>query len=152
MSVVGSLRPAGLGFAPKRTRDGEKQTCGMHGCREVPTGRKPYCIEHLDQLPYVQWLMGELHRREEEADQAAKRRPIDPDGPLARDIRGQLALHGTMTFGRLSRELLVSVPEIETYVRALERAGIVETSKLRDRQGRVRPTVALTGQGLRAAS
>ena len=56
-----------------------------------------------------------------------------------------------MTFGRLSRELLVTVAEIDSYVRALERAGIVETSKLRDRQGRVRPTVALTGQGFRAA-
>jgi len=151
MSVVGTLRPGGVGFAPKRTRDAERQMCGVRGCKEVPTGRKPYCIDHLDQLPYVQWLLGELHRRDEEADQAAKRRPIDPDGPLARDIRGQLALHGTMTFGRLSRELLVSVAEIETYVRALERAGIVETSKLRDRQGRVRPTVALKGHGFRAA-
>jgi hypothetical protein len=151
MSVVGTLRPAGVGFAPKRTRDGERATCGVHGCRTVPTGHKPYCIDHLDQLPYVQWLKSELARRDEDAVKAARHRPIDPEGPLARDIRGQLALHGTMTFGRLSRELLVSMPEIASYVKALERAGVVETAQLRDRQGRVRPTVALTGQGFRAA-
>src|SRR5699024_7291150 len=114
MSVVGTIRPSGRGFLPKRSRDAERAGCAVRGCNQVPTGRKPYCIDHLEHLPYVQWLKDELARRDEEADRAAKHRPLDPDGPLARDIRGQLEIHGMMTFGRLSRELLVSMNEIET--------------------------------------
>jgi hypothetical protein len=145
MSVVGTIRPVDVGFTPKRLRDPERASCGVHGCVEPTTGRKPYCIEHLDRLPYVQWLKGELARRDADADAIARHRAIDPEGPLAREIRGQLALHGSMTYGRLSRELLISVTEIGSYVRALERAGVVETSVLRDRQGRVRPLVSLVG-------
>src|SRR5437588_695993 len=71
-TVVGTLRPAGVGFAPKRSRDAERAACQVRGCTQTPTGHKPYCIEHLDELPYVQWLKSELARRDEDAHKAAK--------------------------------------------------------------------------------
>ena len=45
---------------PQEARTG----CGVVGCTNETNGRKPFCIDHLDQLPYVKQLRAELSRRE----------------------------------------------------------------------------------------
>lgn len=109
-----------------RALGGVLMTCAIRGCRILTNG-KPYCIEHLDALPYVRRIKSELSKPDTTAS-----------GHLAQDIRAQLALNGTMTYGRLSRELFAPMNRIAACVKVLERSGVVGTSPLRDRQGRVK--------------
>ena len=46
---------------PRRKRCDEPRTeCSVLGCANATNNRKPYCIDHLDRLPYVQKIKAEL--------------------------------------------------------------------------------------------
>ncbi|MGE0707195.1 MAG: hypothetical protein AB7N76_16720 [Planctomycetota bacterium] len=38
-------------------------TCTVPGCGQTTTGGKPFCSEHLDQMPYIQGLIDRLASR-----------------------------------------------------------------------------------------
>ncbi len=49
------------GARPKRCEE-PKTSCSVAGCPEPTNGRKPYCLVHLDRLPYVRKIRAELAR------------------------------------------------------------------------------------------
>jgi hypothetical protein len=89
--------------------------CSVMGCPNDTKGRKPYCIAHLDHLPYVKQLKAELARHA--------------------DLLDHLAANGPATIGRLARVSCVSIAELEPSVADLERAGVVETETVAARHG-----------------
>ncbi|HZU99633.1 MAG TPA: hypothetical protein VFF73_23180 [Planctomycetota bacterium] len=125
---------------PKRLREA-RTSCTVAGCPNDTNGRKPFCIEHLDRLPYVQELLAELSRREVGIDGAGH----------AEDVLDHLELHGTATLGRLAREVHVPKKKLETCVAALERAGIVETEQRPARHGHKLQVVKLARARTRVA-
>src|SRR4051794_13760763 len=81
-----------------------RAVCGADGCGRPTTERKPFCIEHLDRLPYVEELQAQLLKREQEEQAASGKqawRAVDPEGSRAREIIDQLAVRGAQTPKRL---------------------------------------------------
>lgn len=102
-------------------------TCAFSGCHEPTRERKPYCTEHVTELPYVQTLLTRLEEREREVAEVAKRgyRAVDPDGLNAAEILLQLALFGERTVPRLCRDLQLELAVAEGFAYALARRGLV---------------------------
>ncbi|MBI3724771.1 hypothetical protein HY251_12575 [bacterium] len=77
----------------------------MAGCGHATTERKPYCIGHLDRLPYVRDLQAQLAEREAEEVAATTRKgwkAVDTFGSRAKEIVDQLAVKGAQTPKRLA--------------------------------------------------
>ena len=131
-----------------------REVCRVQGCGHVTTERKPYCIEHIDRLPYVQELQAELaHRDAEEVAAASRRgwRAVNTDGSRAREIIDQLAVKGAQTPKRLAITVEIRPNSLENYLGALERAGLVKTLTLGSRRGTPRKVVTLTNEGQKKA-
>jgi len=127
---------------PKRPRDA-RTTCTVVGCANDTNGRKPYCIDHLEYLPYVKELLAEVARRETPGAN-------DTSGP-AEDILDHLEVHGASTIGRIAREVRIPKKRLEPCVAALERAGIVETKQVAARHGHVLHVVSLVSHSREAS-
>ena len=64
---------------------GDQRICRVRGCVQLTSERKPYCVAHISNLPYVKGLLEELARREAEdavARQDKAGLKVDPDGVL----------------------------------------------------------------------
>ena len=46
--------------AQKKRSEEARTECSVSLCPNATNGRKPYCLEHLDRLPYVQKILTEL--------------------------------------------------------------------------------------------
>jgi hypothetical protein len=122
-------------------RHPKRGDCGVVGCPGTTTGNKPYCLDHLDELPYVRRLKGEIARRDGEASGAV---PADPEGPTAAEILRLLAMLGPMSPGRLSREVELAPKLVEKLVQGLEARGAVAVAIVRTDGGRRRRVVKRT--------
>lgn len=128
-----------------------RQHCLAAGCGKPTTERKPYCMAHLDHLPYVRELQAHLAGLEGEAIVAAQSaRKIDIDGLRARDIIEVLAHHGAMSPKRL--RIVLSDPSLSDsavhgYLVALERAGLLKVLTLGSIRGTPRKVVTITAAG-----
>ena len=141
-------RSAGRRPAPAR------EVCRVQGCGHVTTERKPYCIDHLDRLPYVRELQAQLSSRDAEEVAAASRkgwRAVDPDGSRAREIIDQLAVKGAQTPKRLAITVELRPGSLENYLGALEKAGYIKTLTLGSRRGTPRRVVTITDEGKKEA-
>lgn len=141
-------RAEGSRLSPRR------DVCQVLGCGRSTTEHKPFCIDHLERLPYVRDLRGTLHGRESEELEATRAkgwRAVDIGGSRAREILDQLAVKGAQSPRRLAITVEVRPAALESYVQALEAAGLVETLLLGSRRGTPRRVVALTPRGASAA-
>jgi len=88
---------------PKRRRRPQPRNkhpldpCSVVGCKNTPSERKPYCIDHLDRLPLTSQLMQEVARRDAEVKRAAagEWQHIDTNGSVAEEILDLLYAEGT---------------------------------------------------------
>ena len=101
--------------------------CEADGCNQATRENKPFCSDHVDQHPYVQAILATLAGDEEEIEriQARGKKAVDTDGSLVASILLQLEQNGERTLERLSRDLWVDKPIVETAVRELAKQGIV---------------------------
>lgn len=102
-------------------------TCSKRGCFEPTRERKPYCTEHVNELPYVQSVLAKIEERDRELAAVAKRgfRAVDPEGLNAAEILLQLSLFGERTVPRLCRDLQLELDVAEGFAYALARRGMV---------------------------
>ena len=132
-----------------------RECCRVPGCGHATTERKPYCIDHIDRLPYVKELQAELaHRDAEEMAAASSRRgwkAVELEGSRAREIVDQLAVKGAQTPKRLAITVEIRPNSLENYLSALERAGLVKKLTLGSRRGTPRRVVTLTTEGQKKA-
>jgi hypothetical protein len=150
MSMLDRRRTRGSSRRPVPARE----LCHVEGCGHVTTERKPYCIDHLDRLPYVRELQAALFSRDQEEQAAFNRkgwRAIDTDGSRAREIIDQLAVKGAQTPKRLAITVEIRPGSLESYLGALEKAGLVKTLTLGSRRGTPRRVVTLTEDGQKKA-
>lgn len=79
------------GLVARRRVPGAQETCEI--CRKPTTGRKPFCTEHVDRLPYAAWLLEvESETRKVLVRSIGSARHVDTDGEIARDILRALAI------------------------------------------------------------
>ncbi|HBP22474.1 MAG TPA: hypothetical protein DEA08_32430 [Planctomycetes bacterium] len=105
----------------------EALTCEHPGCLEPTRERKPYCSDHIDDLPYIQELVARICERDEELERVARRgwKEVDPQGLTASEILLQLSLYGDRTVPRLCRDLQLDIDVAEGFAMALARRGMV---------------------------
>jgi hypothetical protein len=114
---------------PEHSRSGDKRVeCTAPGCHQLTTGRKPYCLDHLDNLPYVHWLKTELERRRSGAATGSM--------DAVADIVEHLEVHGAVTLGALAREVQMPMKRLDSCVAKLQKAGLVEKDTLAKKRGR----------------
>ena len=122
----------------------ERRACGVEACGQATADQKLFCVDHLQKLPYVRALTAELSRRMAEVTAAAKRgqTPVRSSS-VTHDVAVQVALHGALTVGRLGIAAQIPTRAVESYVRALERDGVVSVLMLGSPRGRLRRIVTL---------
>ena len=138
-------------------RDLPRDPCLFAGCGNTPTGRKPYCIEHLDRIPGAADLMREVGRREGEIARAAlgQWRHIDTSGSVAEEILDLLHAEGPLKVTTILSRIVFDVDGedarrtlVLSYCRALGLA--VET--VRDDRGHKLEVVSLSERSRGIAS
>jgi hypothetical protein len=114
---------------PGKRRD--TRHCELNGCKKATTGRKPFCTDHLGQMPYVQGLQEEILRREDEWDRVLRRgaREVDPTGTTAHELIQYLKVHSERTIRRMAKDLSMDLELLTPYVNALRRLGWVRVTK-----------------------
>jgi hypothetical protein len=125
----------------RRRHESTRGECQFVGCHTPTTGNKAYCLDHLEEIPYVKRLLAELARREQDASRARARNEVDVEGPSASEILHQLEVHGPLTAGRLAREVELPPNELARFLPALERRGWIAVDVVRDERGKRHRTV-----------
>jgi hypothetical protein len=123
-SKLGALRPGMFSNASdQRTR-----TCSVDGCFETTRERKIYCTDHVEQQPYIQELLAQIHERESEDNKVMMEGPsaVNMGGITIKEILLLLKQRGPRTEERLTRELHLEKSMVHNYVVALNKKGIVE--------------------------
>ena len=133
----------------RRPGDGNKVPCTEPGCENQATGRKPYCIDHLDKLPYVANLKSLLQVVNEEEVEADSLRPkfrhINVEGVRCQEIIDQLQL-GAVSPKRLALKIAMKPSVCDNYLRRLKHEGILKVLTLGSRRGTPRKVVMLTSE------
>lgn len=100
----------------------ELSRCKVPACPHTTTGRKPYCYDHLDRLPYVREVMARLARKDE---------------PEFRDeeILALLGIAGALTVPRLALEVGMEDEAVEERLTALAGRGLLTVEPMGGRYG-----------------
>lgn len=115
--------------------DLKAQRCEASGCNATARG-KPFCEDHLDELPQVRALRESIARLEAERERVLRGKPVALDGPILDEVTASFADGGgiVLTQRALARRLLgdpdgddKAGPErIDALVSQLVRAGRLE--------------------------
>lgn len=134
-------------LVPTRKRK-KPRHCERADCSEATREGKPYCSDHVGELPYVQAVQARIAAREQEHDAVARRgaRAVDPYGPTARDILLSLWINEERTVARLARELNLDFQMVQHYVKRLARAKLIELIPARRGAGKARLVPALAAE------
>lgn len=129
----------------QRRKRKKPRHCDMEGCSQATREGKPYCSDHVEELPYVLEVQQRIAAREDEQAEAAKRgaRAIDPYGPTARDILLSLWVNGERSVARLAREMNLDFQLVQEYVKRLKKAKLIEQIPARRGAGKAKLTPEL---------
>lgn len=105
----------------------EGRRCQKRGCRSTTTGGKPYCSDHLTELPYIARLREMLEEAEEEGSDEALE-PVNVGGTIAQDLR-RLLTTGPKTVDLLANRLRLAPGVVLRHVKAMEQAGLVRRER-----------------------
>lgn len=132
---------------PRDPRDRQpRDRCRAGGCERATTERKPYCIDHLELMPYVANILKQLAERD--AQDAAGWRTSNVNCIRAREIATLLALHGAQTeHGLASRLADITLKALRGYLMLLEEAGYAKRFTFKDRHNRRCKAASLTPEG-----
>ena len=107
--------------------------CGVAGCPEFTTKKKPFCLAHLELIGHAERLKTEIAVREAEQKavlEAAERgwEKVDVQGSISRDILSILETQGPQSVGGLARTVAIDPRTARSYVAALKKAGFVKVT------------------------
>ncbi len=88
--------------------------CRVKDCGKTTTWQKPYCIEHLDLIPYVQEI----------------RREIASPTMLEGDVLFCIQYGGAQTIGSISKDVRARITVVEKVVRRLVKKGLLRQVRI----------------------
>lgn len=93
---------------------------------------KPYCIAHLDLLPYPRAVRRSLEARQAEVARVREggARAVELRGSRAREILALIDVHGAFTRHGLERAVELPSCAMESYLAAMEAAGLVRVERV----------------------
>lgn len=122
------------------------RVCQAAGCAEVTKEEKPYCVEHLDELPYVQEVKARIAARYAEASEALRTGRFELKAPRVREVVSHLTKKA-IPLRRLRIELDMPRAVAGFYVEGLLRHGMIKVMVLGSRRGIAREVIDLTEAG-----
>ena len=107
--------------------------CEHGACDKATREGKPYCSKHLEAMPYAAEVIRREQANGEEIAQAKRGRwkEIDVNGVLAQDALRLILQSGQASVGKISRDVTRDKRAATSYIRALKKAGLVRTKKIR---------------------
>lgn len=101
--------------------------CELDGCVRATTGRKPFCSNHLEEMPYVRGVQERILARRTEWDAVEKRgvRAVDLEGTTALEILEYSRVHGPCTVRRLAKDLSMERSLLDPYVASLRKHRLI---------------------------
>lgn len=119
--------------------------CDQAGCSQATREGKPYCSDHVEELPYVLQVQARIEAREAELAAVSKRgaRAVDVHGIVAREVLCSLWIHGERSVARLARELNVEFELLLLYISRLRKAKMITQTSPRRGAGQVTLVPAL---------
>jgi hypothetical protein len=101
--------------------------CRHPGCGASTREGKPYCSNHIEHCEYIQKVLAEIDRRDNESRVLDSGRWVAQNGHLVREAL--LILDGgTFTAARLGRMLDITEKAADTLIRMMARKGYVRIS------------------------
>lgn len=126
---------------------GERNLCKIRDCPNDTSEKKPYCLEHLDRLPYVMRLEAELKAKEKEIAKAGTKngwRHVKSNGLVCQEIVELLKNKGAMSPAQLAKSIEIKISSVTNYLTHLEKKKTLKVLTLGSRRGTSRKVVALT--------
>ncbi len=116
--------PPQLAYHPARK-------CDQEGCGRITKERKPFCPDHVEHHPYVQHLLGQMAKRQQEENRVRRLggRGVDPKGLNATEILVQLRIRGDRTAERLAFDLQIDLDLVETYLRSMAGRRLISVGR-----------------------
>ncbi len=104
--------------------------CSHSGCAKRPSEQKPYCSDHLDELPYVKELLTSHDHIDDEHARVKKQgaRAVDVNGHTACEILRFLTHDGDRSVAKLARDMGLEESLIKHYLRKLQTERLIRIS------------------------
>lgn len=124
-------QPIRRGQVPDQKRPRSQATqCEASGCDQATREGKPYCLDHVKSMPYVNEVLSRLNEQQKEIRAVQRRGPraADVDGSNCTELLRHLEIHGPRTIERLRREVFSTIEDagvVRSFAKALEKAGKV---------------------------
>lgn len=95
-------------------------------CKQATSGKKPYCIDHMEYLPRVKELLSSLSQKEKEEKLVLKRglSAIKEDSLVLSEIIDILSL-GSKTVGALAKEVSLKESLVRIYIKYLSNKNTI---------------------------
>lgn len=121
------IQDLGLAFQATAAKRTTPRHCEKPGCNQATRESKAFCVDHVDEHPYVQNLLNRLAEREVQDEAVTKRgaKAVAPDSITVQEILQHLEYHGNRTEERLCRELNLDARTMHGYIQGLKRLKIV---------------------------
>lgn len=106
--------------------------CTHEGCIKSTRGNKYLCVNHIEEMPYIQGLEARIKARQDEDSLVEKKgwTQVDVTASNSVEILQAIRNHGgAITLPRLSRNLNRNAGLQAIYVLALRKAGLITSSK-----------------------
>lgn len=112
----------------------QRGVCGAEGCSEGTTELKPFCTKHVHLHPHVQDVLRKNQERILEIESVANGARASAESSPAQEILHYVTESGTLSVGRIARELNMPKEAVAKYARALKRARKVRLLKTKNRK------------------
>jgi hypothetical protein len=110
-------------------------------CGALTRSAKPFCLEHIDHMPYAEGVLSVLEQRETEKKRLNAGKTIPVDGFICMETIAYLEQQGSVSLRRLSRDMKLTHDGAEVLANILRRAKIAQITK---KPGTRTPKVQLT--------
>lgn len=118
------------------TRGGLGHRCEHKGCEQETREAKPFCPDHIADMPQVSELMERLKAREKEIRRIELRghAGVRMDDTVAKELVGIVSLEGEITLARLAQTMRLTFEVTDSLVESLSRQGRVQRNCHRGRR------------------
>jgi len=108
---------------PPRT---ESRLCNVKGCGRTTREKKPFCPDHIDELPYVQQLMAQIDYKAAELERVRSGKPVPVPSCFEGEIVWHLKMNGRRSVRRLAKEVHIEYVILIKMLRAYKRRGLIK--------------------------
>ncbi len=105
--------------------------CQCSGCGAPTRDGKPFCIDHIEAMPYAKWLIAIVEQRDAHIGAINQGNRVELDQRMAGEILAVIVSAGTITPQRIAHICGFPYRVVTVYVESLVAAGKLTAGKTR---------------------